>query len=89
MNRRSIYSVITAAVIVATACTPPESPDAGTPEAALESSASTSTAPIKFLSVSLYQIDRLKKIPMTRLAISTTGTIRTPSLKSEPINRMK
>jgi hypothetical protein len=46
MNRRSVYSAIAAVALVATACTPPESPDAGTPEAAPESSASTSTAPV-------------------------------------------
>jgi hypothetical protein len=46
MNRRSIYSVITAAALVAAACTSPESPDAGAPEATPESSASTGTTPI-------------------------------------------
>jgi hypothetical protein len=45
MNRKSIYTVITLAAITATGCTPPDSPDADTPEAAPESSVSTNAGP--------------------------------------------
>ena len=46
MNRKSIYSIVTVSVIVATGCSPAESPDTGKPEATPESSVSTSTGPI-------------------------------------------
>ena len=46
MNRNSIYSIITVSAIVATGCSPAESPDAGKPEAAPESSVSTNAGPI-------------------------------------------
>jgi hypothetical protein len=46
MNRKSTYSIFTVAAIVATGCTPAESPDAGKPETAPESSISTNTRPI-------------------------------------------
>jgi len=46
MNRKSTYSVVAVAAIVAAGCTPAEPPDAGKPEAAPESSVSTSTGPI-------------------------------------------
>ena len=46
MNRKAIFFIFTVAAIAATGCAPPESPDAGKPEAAPESSTSTSTGPI-------------------------------------------
>ena len=46
MNRKFIHSAIGVAAIVATGCSPAESPGAGKPEAASESSVSTNTGPI-------------------------------------------
>ncbi len=46
MNRKSIHSIFIVSAIVATGCSPAESPDTGKPETAPESSVSTGAGPI-------------------------------------------